>query len=216
MKYIIFDLDNTLYPKEIGLFDRVNERINKYLVEEMEFDSSSVDGVRSRYLKQYGTTLRGLLMHHNVDPTDYLEYVHDVDIDRLIKRDKRLDEFLEKIKSEKIIFTNGSRDYAIEVLEALGIRGHFSHIFDIVAMKYIAKPNHASYEALINFLNTKGNSCIYMDDIEANLMPAKKLGMVTVLIGKKDGKGEFVDFSALNIIDLEETFVEKGYLLSGS
>ncbi len=200
-KHIIFDLDNTLYPREVGLFNFVNERINRYLVEFMGFPPDEIEAIRKNYITNYGTTLRGLIIHHNVDTDHYLQYVHDIPISILIKRDLKLRNLLKNININKVIFTNGSEDYAKKVLRALGVEDYFSRIFDIQFCQYKPKPHPESYERVLRALNAEGRECIMVDDMEENLIVARGFGILTILID--DGNSNSSHFKVKSMTELD-------------
>ncbi|MFH2013182.1 MAG: pyrimidine 5'-nucleotidase [Pseudomonadota bacterium] len=208
MKYVIFDLDNTLYPKEVGLFKLVDQRINEYMRVELGIDYDLVENLRLKYMDQYGTTLGGLIIHHGVNPDEYLHYVHDISLEDLLSTDFELCKLLEDILLEKVIFTNGSFNHAIKVLKILGIDRYFSRIFDIKFMSYLAKPNLWSYKKLLDTLDVKGKDCLMVEDLARNLLPAKKLGMTTILVGEEESVD--VDFIIDNILSMNEVFSEIG------
>ncbi|MBI5376132.1 MAG: pyrimidine 5'-nucleotidase [Candidatus Schekmanbacteria bacterium] len=190
MNRIIIDLDNTLYPEHKGIFSQVNNRINLYLEEKMKFRRDTINSMRVEYMEKYGTTLRGLMIHHHVDPGDYLKFVHDVEIESVLSGNKALDDFLHKLKGEKILFTNGAYNYAMRILNSLCVAHHFNTIFDIVSIDYIAKPDSYGYKKLIA-LTGNGSSCNYLfiDDRPDNIRTAKELGMLTVLVSA-NGAGD--------------------------
>lgn len=193
IKYLVFDLDETLYPRASGLMGAINERIRSYMVDRLGFDPEGVEEVRRRYYLQYGTSLRGLMLEHHIDPEDYLAYVHDVPLERYLSRDSReLREALLRIPLEKIIFTNASEDHARRVLRFMGLEPYFSRIVDIKALGYICKPAPEAFRRFLSILNARGEECILVEDSLRNLRVAKEFGMITVLV---DGEGaEYVDF----------------------
>ena len=211
MKYVIFDLDNTLYPKEIGLFKLVDQKINEYMKTMLGMDDNSVEDLRLKYMHKYGTTLGGLIRHHKVDPEEYLTFVHNVDLEGALSADIELCQLLGRIVLGKVIFTNGSCEHAINVLNILGVDGHFSRIFDIKFMEYIAKPNLQSYQKVLDVLGVEGRECFIVEDLAKNLIPAKKLGMITVLIGDEGMSG--ADFVTRDILGIEKIFKETGFIL---
>lgn len=195
LKYLIIDLDNTIYPESAGVFKRVDHLINRYLEEKMGFPKEEVNPLRLRYYKEYGTTLRGLMINYKIVPEDYLEYVHNINMKDLLSKDVKLNKILKSIPIEKVIFTNASKAHAENVLNTLGITDNFTHIFDIVAMDYLAKPYPETYKKLLNTLGVKGEQSLYIDDIEINLQPAKELGMRTVIVSNNgQEKKPYVDF----------------------
>ena len=207
LKYLIIDLDNTVYPESSGVFSKVNHRINCYLEEKMGFPHEEVNPLRVKYFSQYGTTLRGLMIHYEIDPKDYLDYVHDVDLNGLLSKNEKLNRILKEIPQEKIIFTNGSKAHAENVLKKLEILENFTLIFDIVAMDYMAKPHPQTYIKVLEKLNAEAERCLYIDDIEKNLIPAKELGMKTVLVSDDGHNGKpYADFIIREIAEIEGLF----------
>ena len=205
LKYLIIDLDNTVYPESAGVFRKVDQRINRCLEEKMGFPREEVNPLRAKYYSQYGTTLRGLMIHYKIDPNDYLEYVHDVDLNDLLSKNEKLNRILKKIPQKKVIFTNGSKAHAENVLRKLEIIDNFTNIFDIVAMDYIAKPNPQTYRKVIEKLKVEAVRCIYIDDIEKNIIPAKELGMKTVCVSNDGSDGKpHVDFVIREIAEIEK------------
>ncbi|MCJ7666863.1 MAG: pyrimidine 5'-nucleotidase [Anaerolineae bacterium] len=207
INYILFDLDETLYPKETGLMDVVNQRINDYMRLRLGIPVSQVLELRERYYRRYGTTSRGLYRHHHLDVHDYLVYVHDLPVEEYLLPDPFLDEVLGSIEAEKAVFTNSPRDYVQRVLRALGVERHFDRIFDIYFLEQINKPDKRAYLKVIKALETDGQDCLIVDDLATNLKPGKELGMVTVLVGD-DPKGslwekeEGVDFVIPRVTEL--------------
>ena len=210
MRYILFDLDNTLYPRETGVFKRIDQRINEYMRIRLGISHDLVESLRLQYMSEYGTTLGGLILHYNTNPEEYLNFVHDVDLEDKLSVNIELCKLLERLIIEKVVFTNGSFNYAKRVLRILGISNYFSQIFDIKFMDYKAKPNFCSYMKVLNILGAEGKECIIVEDLVRNLLPAKRLGMTTVLIGKEKAAG--VDFIVEDILGIDKILNEIGIL----
>ena len=183
---ILFDLDNTLYTEESGIFELIDRRMNEWLISRLGVPCEEVEAFRHKYFLQYGTTLRGLMLHHGVDPHDFLGYVHDVPVPEFLSADEQLRRTLRSIDTRKVIFTNSDAAHANRILDALGVRDMFEKIFDIEAMHFIPKPNPEPYRLVLEYLNANPSECLLIDDMERNLKPARELGMHTILIG--DGK----------------------------
>lgn len=183
MKAALFDLDNTLYAPERNLFALIDVRINRYMCEVVKIAPERVDGLRRDYWKNYGATLQGLIRHHRVDAEDYLDYVHDVDVDGHLQADPELGVALEHLPLRRYVFTNGSRAHAERVLKALDLQGLFEDIFDIRIANYQPKPNFAPYRGVLRRLNRPANDCIMIEDSGENLKTARVLGMKTMLVG---------------------------------
>jgi putative hydrolase of the HAD superfamily len=197
---ILFDLDNTLYTEESGIFDLIDQRMSEWLISRLNVPESEVREFRKKYFLQYGTTLRGLMLHHQVDPMEFLRFVHDVPVNDFLSVDLELRRTLEGITSRKIIFTNSDAAHANRILDALGVRDLFEKIFDIEAMRYIPKPNQEAYTSVLDYAKVSAPECLLIDDMERNLKPARDLGMNTVLIGD----GEAVEDSQHVIANIKE------------
>lgn len=203
LRCILFDLDNTLYPKSLGIFDMVVERIRNYMEARMGFEKNMARQLRQEYIKNYGSTLRGLMIHQNVDPEDYLEYVHDVGVEEKLSRNPPLAGLLQSVPYEKAIFTSGHRPHALKVLRCLGVDQYFPRIFDITFTHYIPKPNPEPYRQILDVLGYGGEKFMMIEDLPANLLPAKELGMTTVLVGQNTGgMNGFVDHEIEDILEL--------------
>jgi putative hydrolase of the HAD superfamily len=181
----VFDLDNTLYPASSGLFNQVSQRMTGYISEYFNIaHDAALERQRSLFM-QYGTTLRGLMTEHGVDPEPFLNHIHNVDFE-LVQPNPELALKLGRLPGRKLIFTNSSRLHAKRVMERLGITEHIEDIFDISDADFIPKPDRESYAMLLNRHRVKASSACMIDDIAGNLVPAKALGMTTVWL-----KGEF-------------------------
>ncbi len=179
---ILFDLDNTLYPASSGLNNVFDERITDYVERKLGISREAARDLRRRYFAQYGTTLRGLQNHHTVDIEDYLAYVHDLEVQAFLQFDAALDQLLGELRATKAIFTNSPVEHAERVLHALGIRRHFSRIFDIRYFDFQPKPHPAIYRRALDDLGVSGAETLLIEDTPQNLPPARALGMRTILL----------------------------------
>jgi putative hydrolase of the HAD superfamily len=183
LEFAIFDLDDTLYPRSAGVMQAIGGRIHQYIVERLCLDEETSVRLRQDYLARYGTTMRGLIAHHQIDPEDYLEYVHQVPLADLLNPAPWLDTTLSEIPAEKVVFTNATREHASRVLQTMGIERHFTRIVDIRDMDYRSKPHPTAYQRLLALLGARPEACLLVDDSARNLRPAWELGMTTVLVG---------------------------------
>ncbi len=188
-KVFVFDLDNTLYPKDVGLWRVIDSRIEEYVKRVLGTDIETARSVRKGFLRVYGTTLRGLVFNHGVDPEDYLSYVHDVPVEEMLSRDEELRMILDSIPGERYVFTNASRDYAERVLKALGIEDCFSEVFDIFFMDHMAKPGIYPFRKLLAWLSREPAEVVFLDDHPDNVRTATDMGFITVLVGSASGDG---------------------------
>jgi putative hydrolase of the HAD superfamily len=201
--HLIFDLDDTLYPANNGLWDEIGLRINQYLVEHAGVDPLTVNEKRRHYYLTHGTTLRGLMTDYpDMNPDVYLKFVHDVeDMARYIGPNPALDAFLLSLPLPKVIFTNSDTPHAMRVLNCLGVAHHFPTIVDIRAMGFANKPDPKAYEVLLNTIDAKAEGCLFIEDSLRNLRPAKALGFTTILLGNGLLPDPDVDHIAAHILD---------------
>ena len=190
LKYLFFDLDETLYPSRSGLMAGMGKLMSRYMEERLGMSPTEVLTLRKHYYHVYGTTMRGLQLHHGVDPEDYLAYVHDLPLEDYIGPNDELDRVLAEIETEKVIFTNASAEHARRVLAILGIERHFSRIIDVRATGYIAKPDPVAYQRALAISGAEGSECLLVDDRVPNLAPAKELGMITVLVSEDETRSQ--------------------------
>jgi putative hydrolase of the HAD superfamily len=177
----IFDLDNTLYPAESGLFGQVEERILVYIERHLGLDRQGARDLRQRYFKEHLTTMRGLILNDGIDAADFLDFVHDIDLS-VLAPDPALDRALGDLSGRKAIFTNASTSHAENVLRRLGLARHFDFIFDIASADFVPKPDIGVYRRLCRENNIRPTETAMIDDMERNLVPAHELGMTTVLV----------------------------------
>lgn len=197
----LFDLDNTLYPPENGLFGAVDTRINEFLAAHLGVSGPAADELRRRYHDQYGITLVGLMAEHETEPHHYLDFVHHVPVGDYLCPDPALRDLIGGLPGRRSIFTNGSRRHALAVIAALGLEGLFEEIFDIVALGFRPKPAPATYRTVLERLGVEPYRAILLDDLARNLAPARDIGMRTVLVGQA-APSPAADFTIQTIQDL--------------
>jgi len=191
LRYLLFDLDETLYPRNAGVMQGIRRQIRRYIVEVLGYTPEEAEAMARRYHQEYGTSMRGLLLNHGIDADHFLRYVHDFPLDGLTPN-PQLDHLLAHLPGEKVIFTNADRAHAERVLAQLGVRRHFSQIVDVVAVGYISKPNAEAYARCLSLLLAKPEECVLIEDTGRNLAPAKQLGMITVLVdGAPDDTADY-------------------------
>jgi putative hydrolase of the HAD superfamily len=192
-----------MYPTETGIMDLISGRINEYMSLRLGIPAEDVARMRRSYYEQYGTTGRGLYLHHDIDVGDYFEFVHDLPIEDVLQPDARLDRMLDGLDTEKIIFTNATTGHAWRVLQALQVDRHFERIVDIEAVGYVPKPDVRAYRRALDLLQVRGQECLLVDDRLRNLQPGRDLGMTTVLVGP-DQAGDGADFVVEHVVEVGE------------
>jgi putative hydrolase of the HAD superfamily len=188
LKYILFDLDETLYPPTSGLMPAIGDRMRTFLEREYALSPEEAHDLQKRYWHEYGTTLRGLMLEREIDPRRYLDFVHDVDVAQYLTPNPKLREQLQNIPYDKVIVTNADVPHALRVLAQLGITDQFKRIFDIVFFDYESKPARGAYERVLHALGVRGDECILVEDTARNLTAARDLGIRTVLLQHPDAR----------------------------
>lgn len=212
MQVLLFDLDNTLYPPERRVFSLIDRRINHYMSQVVGIPEEQVDALRRRYWADYGATLQGLIRHYGIDPEDYLDYVHDIDLVGLLQPDPRSRQTLSGLPGRKFVFTNGSRAHALRVINLLDLAECFEDIFDIRIAAYQPKPLPDPYHKVLERLALPGEACLMVEDSRENLKTAKALGMKTVLVGGKPPEDPWVDLHVSAVADLSHEIHSLGML----
>lgn len=203
---LFFDLDDTLYPNNTGLWEAIRLRMTDYLRDPLGFPEDEIQELRQGYYETYGTTLRGLQTHHEVDEDQYLAYVHDLPLEQYISPDPELRSMLESLPQKKWIFTNADADHANRVLKVIGIDDCFSGIIDVRALDFLCKPDHRAYTRALELAGeTNPENCVLIDDSIRNLTPAHRMGFTTVLVGSTENDPS-ADYSIKSLKELPQVF----------
>ena len=198
LKYWLFDLDNTLYDGATKVFEQVDKKMTKFISDKLNVSQEEARKIQKKYFREYNTTLNGMIKHHKIDANEFLEFVHDVNLD-FLEKNEELKEEIKKISGKKIIFTNGSKAHAANVTKRIGINDLFDGVFDIVDADFIPKPSIEAYKKIIEKYKIEPQYCIFIEDIARNLKPAYDLGMKTVWI--KNDEPWAAEFSNENFIN---------------
>ena len=178
----VFDLDNTLYPRHCDLFSQIDVLMTGYVSQLTGLERPEARKLQKDLYRDYGTTLRGLMETHGIDPHDFLSVVHNIDYSPLPKN-PRLGEMLTSLPGRKLIYTNGSVKHAQDTLDAMDVdHGIFESIFDIVASDFAPKPHPEPFDKFLQDHDVNAANAAMFEDLPRNLEPAKANGMTTVLI----------------------------------
>ena len=206
IKYWIFDLDNTLYSGKTKVFEQVDKKMSEYISVKLKISVEEAKKIQKNYFYEYSTTLNGMIKNHKIDPKEFLDFVHDINID-FLQKDPELGKEIEKLDGKKIIFTNGSRKHAINVTRQIGIDQLFDSIFDIVDAEFIPKPSIEPYKKLVEKHKIDPKLSVLVEDIARNLKPAYEMGMKTVWIendepwASKFSDSDFENYKTNNLSD---------------
>ena len=188
MKYttIFFDLDDTLYPASIGLWQAIKERMNIYMRDRMGFDPAEIPQIREKYFLQYGTTLRGLQANHDIDVQDFLAFVHDLPLNEYIRPNLELCEVIASLGTHNLIFTNADAAHARRVLKALMLDGCFENIVDVNAVAPYCKPMPESFQIAMRMAGESDpGRCVMIDDLPRTTKAAREAGWYSILFGQE-------------------------------
>ena len=204
IRYWLFDLDNTLYSGTTKVFEQVDKKMSQFISEKLNVDLKEAKKIQKKYFYEYNTTLNGMIKNHKINADEFLDFVHDIDVD-FLKEDIQLGQELKKLNGKKIIFTNGSRKHAINITQRIGIDQYFDDIFDIVDSEFIPKPSIEPYIKLVKKHKIDPNLCVFIEDIARNLKPAYEMGMKTIWIendepwAKKYSDSNFINYKTNNL-----------------
>ena len=195
----VFDMDNTLYPASANLFAPVEARMTDYIIRLTGLPQDEAAALRDGWFIAHGTTLAGLMAEHDVDPHEFLAYVHDVEMD-VLEHNAPLAALIAKLPGRKLVFTNGDLPYAERVLDRLGLGASFEAVHDIHAMALQPKPAASAYAGLCAAYAIEPATALFADDMARNLEPAKAIGMTTLWIDNgssqhPDGARDFIDYT---------------------
>jgi putative hydrolase of the HAD superfamily len=177
----VFDLDNTLYPPTANLFAQIDDRMGGFIADFLGLPLAEAKAMQKRYYRTYGTTLRGLMTEHGLDPHVFLDHVHDID-HSVISGNAALAEAIAALPGRKFILTNGTRQHAESVSGRIGITHLFDDVFDIVAAEFSPKPARAPYDAFLRRTGVAPAKAAMFEDLARNLLVPHELGMRTVLV----------------------------------
>jgi len=204
LKNFIFDCDGVLYSDLEAVFGQVSKRMTDYISKKLNLDLKKAKELQTNYFHKYNTSLNGLMIHHDISPSEFLDYVHDINLD-FLKKDLVLRKELLNLDAKKFIFSNGSHSHIVNISKSLGIDDLFDGAFDITDCNFVPKPLLEPYEKLVKKFNIDPKETVFVEDIAINLEPAKKLGMKTVWLindeywGKKDSDKDFIDLKIKNL-----------------
>ena len=204
IKNILFDCDGVLYQDLEAVFGQVSKRMTNYISKKLNLDIKKDKDLQTNYFHKYNTSLNGLMIHHNVQPKDFLKYVHDIDL-TFMDKDLVLREELINLNLKKFVFTNGSKEHGKNIINHLGIDDQFHGIFDIVDAEFNPKPEAKAFDLMVNKFNINPKETIYIEDIAKNLSIAKIRGSATVWLindeywGKKESDKDYIDYKIENL-----------------
>jgi putative hydrolase of the HAD superfamily len=178
----LFDLDNTLYPPETAFMGLIEARMTEFVARHVGLSHEDAHALQKKYYRELGTTLAGLMAHHDVRPEDYLDHVHDVPLDSLTP-DPDLVAAIHRLPGRRLVFTNGDAKHAARVLAHLGLADAFEDVFHIASADFVPKPHPSTFDKLIQAHAVAPKAAAFFEDSEKNLAPAAALGMTTILVG---------------------------------
>ena len=179
VRYWVFDLDNTLYPPEVRLFDQIEVRMTDWVMEALSVPRPEADRLRKKYWADHGTTLAGLMREHNVDPAPYLTDVHDIDFSEL-QNDPALANAINNLPGRKIVYTNGTEPYARKVLRGRGLSSCFDAVYGVEHAEFLPKPEREAFETVFKLDGVDTQAAAMFEDDARNLAAPHEMGMRTV------------------------------------
>ena len=204
IKNILFDCDGVLYQDLEAVFGQVSKKMTEYISKKLNIDLIKAKELQTNYFHKYNTSLNGLMIHHDIPPREFLDYVHDIDLS-FLEKDKTLRYELENIKLNKYVFTNGSKEHVKNIITHLGIDDQFDGVFDIVDAEYHPKPEAITFDLMVQKFKIDPNETLYIEDIAKNLSIGKERGTITAWLinneywGKKESEKDYIDYKIENL-----------------
>lgn len=184
----VFDLDNTLYRADAKFFAQIDLKITEFISRYLALQPDKARMVQKDFLADYGTSLSGMMAVHGMDPAEYLDYVHDVDL-HMLEPDPQLRDYIKALPGRKFIFTNGSKGHARNVAGHLNLFDLFDGTFGIEDVDYVPKPKRSPYIKFCDVLDIDPKTAIFFEDNLRNLEVPKHMGMRTVLVTSDEDWG---------------------------
>ena len=181
IKNILFDCDGVLYSDLKAVFGQVSRKMTEYISNKLNVDLKKAKELQTNYFHKYNTSLNGLMIHHEIDPKEFLDFVHDIDLS-FLEKDTALRYELENINLRKFVFTNGSQNHVKHITTTLGIDDQIEGIFDIVDAEYHPKPEAKAFDLMIEKFKIDPKETLYIEDIAKNLSIGKERGTITCLL----------------------------------
>lgn len=199
---VFFDLDSTLYPESCGLWQKIRQRIDLYLLERLSIPAEQIPRMRQGYYEKYGTTLKGLQANLDVDAQDYLDFVHDLPLNEYLRPDPKLREMILSIPKRRWIFSNSDNAHVRRVLNQLEISDCFGGVIDIFAMEPFCKPQPEAFQKALEIVGIADpNECAFLDDSADNINSAKAAGFWSIYVGENNNH-HHADRSLSDLLDL--------------
>ena len=204
IKNILFDCDGVLYSDLEAVFGQVSRKMTEYISSKLNVDLKKAKELQTNYFHKYNTSLNGLMIHHEIDPKEFLDFVHDIDLS-FLEKDTALRYELENLNLRKFVFTNGSYNHVKHITTTLGIDDQFESIFDIVDAEYHPKPEAKAFDLMVEKFKIDPKETLYIEDIAKNLSIGKERGTITAWLindeewGKKESNKEYIDYKIENL-----------------
>ena len=182
----------------------------------LELTPEDATQLHTKYYKEYGLAISGLVKHHKIDPLAYNREVDDaLPLDDIIKLDPQLRKLLKDLDRSKIkpwLFTNAHITHAQRVVRLLGISDMFEGITycDYSKQPLLAKPHIEMYEKAEKEAGaTEAKDCYFVDDSRLNCEHAYKRGWTVVHkleIGDQEPVAKAANFFVRNLEELRNIF----------
>ena len=199
----IFDLDNTLHDARPRIFPAMHSQMHDFLKKEFGLDDEGASRMRQGFWQRYGTTLRGLMRHHGMDPRRFLAETHVFpELADMVVHENAVRHALARLGGTKLVFSNAPRHYVEEVLRCLGLRRYFKAVYTIEDARYRGKPDAHGFHYLMRRHDLDPHRCAFVDDSLDNLRAAHRLGMSTVWVSPVRRRVPYVDLGISSVTEL--------------
>ncbi|QQO09115.1 HAD-IA family hydrolase [Breznakiella homolactica] len=187
IKYILFDMDNTLYSPRFKVEDAVGERMNKFLADFLDIPIDEAVRLRQTHVPKYGTTMQWLVAEKGFTDIDgmYAAAYPDGEADSLFP-DPELRTFLTQLPVPYAILTNSPMEHVHRVLDRLAVRDLFSHIFDIRWAGLKGKPSAETFRRVLETVDAEPETTLFVDDYPLFVEGFLNIGGKGILIDEEN------------------------------
>lgn len=196
----VFDLDNTLYPPAMRLFDQIEVKMTDWVMQALNLGRTEADRLRAGYWRQYGTTLAGLMAEHQIEPWLFLTHVHDLDFS-VVRPEPALTAAIARLPGRRIVYTNADTVYAARVLEARGLTGLFDAVYGVEHAAFRPKPERAAFETVFGLDGLDPDTAAMFEDDPRNLAVPHAMGLRTVHVAPQPVRARHIQHHTPDLAD---------------
>ena len=161
--------------------------ISEFMVNSLNMASDQAATLHQQYLREFGSTIEGLIHCHQVDPMVFNKQVDDaLPLEDLLDEDIKLQKTLARFDTTKVklwLLTNAHITHAHRVVRILGVERYFEGITfcDYASEKLVLKPSQKMYAVAERDADVGDvRRCFFVDNSVQNCIAAQNRGWTVV------------------------------------